>query len=238
MIVLRTLQEGDSLPSEAELMAYYDVSRPTMREALRVLESERLIKVRRGGRGGAKVQAPRIDVAAKHTGLLLQFRGATLADIYEARLLLEPPLAGMFASRRTEEDLRKMRDLLATEEAAIGRDPGSVAATAARFHQLIVEGAGNETLSVLAGLLQDIVHKHMTAQVLSKAGRPEQEADNRRGYRSHQKLMNFVVAKDSVGAEGFWRSHMENAGEVILREFGPTTVVDLLEDAAGKRTSA
>ena len=58
-IVLGDLGEGDALPNETELMRFYEVSRPTLREALRILETESLISVKRGARGGARVVRPR-----------------------------------------------------------------------------------------------------------------------------------------------------------------------------------
>src|SRR5215207_11088599 len=92
-IVRGELAEGETLPSEQELQARFGVSRPTLREAFRVLESESLITVRRGAHGGARVSAPDSDVAARYAGLILEYRGATLGDIYRAAALIEPPCA-------------------------------------------------------------------------------------------------------------------------------------------------
>src|SRR5829696_8998228 len=100
-IVRGELRENDALPPETELMEMFGVSRPTLREAFRVLESEALISVRRGARGGAVVHAPNIDSAARYAGLVLEYRGTTLADVYEARNALEPPCVALLASQRT-----------------------------------------------------------------------------------------------------------------------------------------
>src|SRR5215207_5471314 len=90
-IVGRVLLEGDALPSEVMLTEEFGVSRPTLREAFRVLEAEGLITVRRGARGGARVHAPNTDVAARYAGLVLEHQGTTLADVYAARVLLQAP---------------------------------------------------------------------------------------------------------------------------------------------------
>src|SRR2546423_7538155 len=108
-IVRAELAEGDALPSEAELMAQFGVSRPTLREAFRVLESEGLITVRRGARGGARVQIPNGDIAARYAGLVLEFRGTTLEDVYDARTIIEPPCAALLARQRTQADLTRLR---------------------------------------------------------------------------------------------------------------------------------
>src|ERR1700716_2870485 len=70
-IVKGELATGEVLPSETELMEFYGISRPTLREALRVLEAERLIIVQRGSHGGARIQAPDGDVAARFAALVL-----------------------------------------------------------------------------------------------------------------------------------------------------------------------
>ena len=93
-IVRGDLHDGDALPPEMELVERYGISRPTLREAFRVLESESLISVRRGARGGARVHAPTPDVAARNAGVVLQYRGTTMADIYLARTVIEVPCAG------------------------------------------------------------------------------------------------------------------------------------------------
>src|SRR2546423_9905179 len=80
-VVRGDLQTGDSLPSETVLMEMFGVSRPTLREAFRILEAESLISVRRGARGGAPGGAPGIPVAARYVGLPLPMSRAATADV-------------------------------------------------------------------------------------------------------------------------------------------------------------
>src|SRR4051794_16093662 len=98
-IIRREISEGEMLPSEAELMKEFGVSRPTLREALRLLESESLISIRRGARGGAQVCLPEVAVAARYMGDLLQARSVTLVDVYDARTMIEPQAARLLAER-------------------------------------------------------------------------------------------------------------------------------------------
>ena len=88
-IVRGDLTPGETLPPEHQLMEQYGVSRPTLREAFRILEAETLINVRRGVRGGARVLAPDASVAARTIGVLLQMQGTTIDDVYEARMISE-----------------------------------------------------------------------------------------------------------------------------------------------------
>src|ERR1700687_1458657 len=89
MVVDGQLKDGDFLPHETELMAHFHVSRPTLREAVRVLESERLVEVRRGSRTGARVRVPGPEIVARPAGLLLELSGTTLADVMTARIAIE-----------------------------------------------------------------------------------------------------------------------------------------------------
>ena len=155
-IVRGELKEGDALPSESELLERFHVSRPTLREAFRVLESESLITVRRGAHGGARVQVPNIDVAARYAGFILEHRGTTLDDVYQARILIEPPVVGMLALERTEADVARLRAALEEHDAA-GDDPRRAIRTHTAFHALLVELTGNQTLRVLTGMIQHII---------------------------------------------------------------------------------
>jgi DNA-binding FadR family transcriptional regulator len=76
------------------------VSRPTLREAFRILEAESLLTVRGGARGGAQVVTPDLSVAARHVGSLPQVSGTTIGEVYGARLAIEPTAARTLALRR------------------------------------------------------------------------------------------------------------------------------------------
>src|SRR4051812_9163384 len=104
-IVAGELSGGDALPPEAALMAQFGVSRPTLREAFRVLEAEGLITVRRGAHGGARVRTPNDDAAGRYAGPLLEHRGAALADGYDARNNIEPPGAPLLGRPRARPGL-------------------------------------------------------------------------------------------------------------------------------------
>src|SRR3954452_17953247 len=137
-IVRGELKEGDALPPEGALMEHFGVSRPTLREAFRVLESEALISVRRGARGGARVHAPDGDVAARYAGLVLQVRGATLADVYAARKAIELAALEAPKHRRSDAGLKPLLANLDEWKRAEG-DPTRVVVLQNRIHLLLVE---------------------------------------------------------------------------------------------------
>jgi len=227
-IIRRELVEGDALPPEAELMERFGVSRPTLREAFRVLESESLITVRRGSRGGARVHAPDIRVAARYAGLLLQARGTTLDDVFAARVIVEPAAARLIAERRDHDARSALRAALAAEEAVVD-DAMRFALASSRFHETLLEHAGNATIAVLTGMLYEIFETATSTVVATAAAAQDQPAENRRAVRAHRKLLAFVEANDASAAEDYWRKHMDIVRQRYRRVYGTKTVVELLQ---------
>lgn len=231
-IVRGELAEGDCLPSEVELMRQFDVSRPTLREAFRILETESLIELRRGARG-ARITAPSVEVAARYVGLLMQTSGTTVSDVYEARSLLEPVAAGLLANRRTAQDLADLSACADDLENLIGsgQPPADVAAWTRRsqgFHDLVMERAGNKTLALQSLVLREVVDTHL----LLASRQPGMVALPASGFvrvvRSYRKLIRLVEARDAAGAEAHWRNHMDVAARSLLPDqLKSATVLDI-----------
>jgi DNA-binding FadR family transcriptional regulator len=226
-IVRGELAEGDALPSEAALMAEFAVSRPTLREAFRVLESESLISIRRGARGGARVQVPNGNVAASYAGLVLEYRSTALQDVYDARTYIEAPCAALLAQRRTEQDLVRLKEAVAQAERLMD-DPQAFIRAHMEFHALVVELAGNETLAVLNGMVRHIIELANWSHVDLDAGSPDNVRANKRGFRAHVRLVELVAAGQAAEAEALWRLHLQEAENYLLLNKSMTTVLDLL----------
>jgi GntR family transcriptional regulator, transcriptional repressor for pyruvate dehydrogenase complex len=99
------LVEGTSLPAERELVKQTQMSRATVREALRILEVQNLVRVRAGRAGGAFVQRPTTKSMASSVTMLIRGQRIKLADLMETREALEPFCAELAARKHTEEDL-------------------------------------------------------------------------------------------------------------------------------------
>jgi DNA-binding FadR family transcriptional regulator len=219
------LSEGDSLGREPDLVERFGVSRPSLREALRILEAEGLITVVRGVRGGIVVHEPDERLTARTAALVLAARNVSLADVFEARTLLEPVAAKSLAGQRgRRSSVAELRQLIDEEIAAID-EPARFATANAAFHERLVALAGNQTLSIVAEMLTEIVTRAVTAVSSSPAA--GSGTTRRRGIRSQQRLLELIESGDGAGAEEHWRSHMAVVGKVMLGQEA-SSVVDLL----------
>jgi DNA-binding FadR family transcriptional regulator len=226
MIVSGKLSEGDSLGHEPDLVERFGVSRPSLREALRILEAEGLISVVRGVLGGVVVHEPDRRMTARTAALVLQARNVSLADVYEARSLLEPAAVRVVASLRSRRaTVSELRRLIGDETRAIA-DPDAFGRANARFHERLVARAGNRTLAIVAEMLDEIVARAVTAAA-RKGSAPDSEATRRRGIRSQERLVSLIEAGKASEAEAHWRAHMAVVRRVLLGQRA-ATVIDLM----------
>jgi GntR family transcriptional regulator, transcriptional repressor for pyruvate dehydrogenase complex len=107
-ILTGELAEGDPLPAERELVKQAQMSRATVREALRMLEVQNLIRIKAGRTGGAFVQLPTTKSMANSVSMLIRGRRIKLVDLMETREALEPFCAQLAARNRTDEDLAEL----------------------------------------------------------------------------------------------------------------------------------
>ncbi len=222
------LRAGDGLPGEAELMQRFGVSRPTLREALRILEAQSLITVARGARGGARVQLPDGRLAAQHVALLLQVQGATLADVYEARMLIEPGAARLAAERAPKHAAAALRRLIKEEERAF-EDPDGFSRAAIGFQERLVEVSGNRTLALLIGLLHELVEMQRRAGVARNVRYPERVTIRRRVIAAHRALVDLIAAGEGAQAAEHWRRFLSGVAEIVLGHNAARRLVTLAE---------
>ncbi|MBB2993159.1 DNA-binding FadR family transcriptional regulator [Mycolicibacterium iranicum] len=225
MVVEGQLEDGDFLPNEAELMAHFGVSRPTLREAVRVLESERLVEVRRGSRTGARVRVPGPEVVARPAGLLLELSGATIADLLTAKSGIEPMAARLLAESGSDAAFDELETML-EELVADGYQSVRLAEATGAFHLRVVQLSGNATLAIVAGMLHEITVRH-TAFVFNER-RPVSKADYEKLMRSYRKLMQYLRAGDAAGAEAHWRKHLDTSRELLLTGLESVPVRDVM----------
>ncbi|WP_068049857.1 FadR/GntR family transcriptional regulator [Nocardia speluncae] len=157
------LAEGDVLPKEAEMRDQYPVNVQSLREAMRILEAEGLLRVRRGNRGGAVVHRPTPGNVAYSLSMVLAMSDTDITDVGRALHEVEPMCAALCAERddRAETVVPVLREL---HEKSLRELDDLVAATALsrRFHESVVQLCGNRSLIVLAGALEALWSSHVT----------------------------------------------------------------------------
>ncbi len=203
------LRAGDRLPTEEQFADMLGVARTTLREALRILEFQGLIRIKRGRGGGATITAPDLEGIAGPLAVILQLRGTLVTDLDEARRLIEPQLAARLAEHHTEDDLAALRTAVsACSAAAEADDREAFGLATARFHETIIKRAGNDTLSALSELLHRIVaDRYLAAAERSNLG------SMRQGVRASWKLVDLITDGEAERALAHWGSHMSLAME-------------------------
>lgn len=205
---------GDRLPSEAELIAQFGMAKGTIREAIRILEAQGLVKSRTGPGGGLFVHQVSEERATALLGNYFYFEDLTIDDVYQIRMVLEPELAASLAGKLSESQLRALEDVM-TSYAAPARSPQEEREQhieSLRFHALLAEMSGNPLLRFLirfiANMLADItVSRKLYAQ-------PNQELWAT-GLDYQSRLIGALRSGDSAAARAILSEHMQNAHRLM-----------------------
>ena len=215
-VVARGLRAGDRLPSEPELIERFGMAKGTIREAMRILEAQGLIKTRTGPGGGSFVHEVSMERARALLGNYFYFKNLTIADIYQLRRVLEPELAASLAGRLPDAVLAELEDNIAHYDA-----PAETAAeereqhiNSLRFHALLARQSENDLLAFMidfmARMLSDLtVYRKLYAT-------PNLELWSRgRDYQA--RLVAALRAGDSEAARRIMASHMDTA-QALMQE--------------------
>lgn len=219
-IVAGELVEGQALPPEEELTVQFGVARTTLREALRVLESQGLIAIRRGRGGGPVVTHPDLGPVSTALSTSLQLQGVTVGDLDAARRLIETEVAGRLAREHDDVDLVALQIAVDRAAGAAERnDSRAFGLAAAGVHAALVERSGNRTLTTLSTLLDRMVRAYYTLN---------DDIDQRlmrRAVRGYNKLLDLIRAGDAEGAEAHWEASMRYTVSIRDPDL-PVTVLD------------
>ncbi len=151
------VKPGESFATEAQLLEQFDVSRPTLREGIRILEAQGVLEQRPGPRGGLVIRRPSIDMLAHSVSIYLRFNDVPFAAVLKAREVIEPALAAEAAERGTDDDFR---DMAASIErmAALGDDQAAFVAENRVFHGIVARASGNKVLETFWGTISLLAH--------------------------------------------------------------------------------
>jgi GntR family transcriptional repressor for pyruvate dehydrogenase complex len=202
---------GDQLPSERELADTFKVSRTSVREALRALESQGLV-VSRTGTGNFVADLPVESLIGPLARLLIDEKKA-LADVFEMRKLIEPHIAALAAERATPNDIAQLKKIVAKQSAAVSRGETGVEADA-ELHFSIGRATRNQALQKLvAGLME----------MLSRSREESLQTDERRASSidAHRRIIAAIEKHDKARARSEMLRHIQQVEENVLSSRRP-----------------
>lgn len=225
--ILHSDESDAPLPRQDDLIREYGVSGPSLREALRILEAEGLITVRRGKFGGAYVHKPSWSSAAFAVALSMQGQAVTLADLAESLLTLEPVCVAACAQRkdRHEQIVPALKANLEETERLIGAGE-RYSASARAFHDIMVSGAPNQSMRLLVRTLVAIwsIQEETWAAAVNATHQYPDEASQRQSHRTHAAMLKLVEAGDADGVSKLAAKHLRAVQAIILERFGGEVV--------------
>jgi GntR family transcriptional repressor for pyruvate dehydrogenase complex len=207
---------GDRLPHEAELAEQFRVSRPTMREAIRVLEYSGLVEVRRGRTGGLFVGAGGIPQVVSALRAFLLFDRSSLRDLFHSREVLEVELARLAATRATAADREAMLSAIRQMESASAAEAVVSANTA--FHLAVADAAGNTVLRAMMQAMTQLLNE------LVRHG-PDDHATIALKLQGHRETYDAIVTTDPDAAAEAMRDHIRAFQRVHCDGADPASLV-------------
>jgi GntR family transcriptional regulator, transcriptional repressor for pyruvate dehydrogenase complex len=212
LIMRGELARGQRLPGEAALAGEFGVSRGTVREALRLLAAQNLIRTAKGAGGGSFVTLPTADhvseVLQANIRLLSESREVSAEDMLEARELLEAFAARLAARRRGEADLERLRACIIDDPLDLGTERQHAQNTG--FHTALLEASGNTLLAIAAQPVFGILQTNMRRREIEHGTLARVNED-------HRGILAAVEKGDANAAEQQMREHLAMLRETYVR---------------------
>ncbi len=206
MISEGRLKSGDRLPPERDLAEKFVVSRTSVREALRALESLGLIEIRPGE--GTFVREVSVEALIAPLALVMTSQREAIHELFEARRLLEPALAALAASRATPEEIQEMERILEAQAKEVAAGHTGFAQDA-QFHAAIGAAAHNRAITRIAHAIMDLLTQSRE-ESLNTPGRPT------RSHEDHRRVLAAVAARDERLARQAMLDHIEAVEVLVL----------------------
>lgn len=201
-ILGRGLQPGDPLPSEAQIIAEHGFSRGTVREALRLLEVDGLIEIRRGPKGGVRVRHPEVSQIGRSLAVLLTLTETSTRAVLEFRKLVEPAAAAGAARSASRAQCQVLVDI--AEDGAGQRSLGR----SIEFHEAVGACSGNRLLEVAVNGLGVELAWHTPGEPLS-------ESDIAGTHDAHRSIARAIAAGNEQRAARLMLGHIEEFERVL-----------------------
>ena len=205
------LKSGDQLPPERDLAERFMVSRTSVREALRALQSRGLVEIRAGE--GAFVRDISVDKLIEPLALVILPHREAVGELFEARRLLEPGIAALAARRATREELTEMERILAEQAREVARGRTGVAQDSA-LHAAIANSAHNRAITRIVSALMDLLSQSREESLLTP-GRPT------RSHEDHRRVLAAIRRRDEAAAHRAMLDHLIAVESLVTGAHAP-----------------
>jgi GntR family transcriptional repressor for pyruvate dehydrogenase complex len=209
LIDLQKLEPGDKLPPERQLAELLEVSRPSLREALHILQAQGLVHIKHGQ--GTFVQEP---VVAQELRASVMTKTHGLNELFDAREVLEVPASKWAAENATKEDIRQLRATLNQIDTITAIEPidfDQLQALDAKFHLTIVGIAGNRFINQTLNVLQDVMKMSMET-TLRLPGRSDISRNE------HNEILKAIENRNGELASKLTLQHISGARATALAD--------------------
>jgi len=207
-LILKKLQPGDKLPSERELAEMLQVSRSSIRDAIRGLELMGLVEPRQGA--GTIVREVSAESLVNPFANALKHRQELVGELLDFRKMLEPPLAARAATHATPDEISEMEEILQRQEATLSRGEASITEDA-EFHYSVALASGNSVVLKVLDILMDLL-RETRERSLQLKGRPQ------KSLAGHRRILAAIKRHDGEAAKAAMRRHIEDVEEIVLEK--------------------
>ena len=211
-IIDSNLQPGSSFGTETELLEQMNVSRPTLREGLRILESQGVLKLRPGPRGGIIVARPSVHVIAHTVSVYLSLNNIAFVEILKSRMAIEPALVRGAAENGTEAHFEAMEMTIRAMETQ-GCTDQIIYDENRKFHSIIAGASANPVLELFWWTIS-IMASGETANI--------KYSSKNRGFiiKAHRRILNACRGRDADAAEVAMREHLGELDDLLRSRYG------------------
>ncbi len=208
-IRVRGLVASDRLGSESELIGIYDVSRSTLREALRILEAVGVTESRKGFSGGVFIYRADPNNTVEAAARFLEQSNLSFEQVYEMRLALDTFAVELAAGRRSRAHVEALELALVAESKAASGE--AFAAAAGELHNAICQAAGNRLLALYINVLIETT----LFQIVQKRQLHKLMENRTKLVRSHARIIRAIAAEDALAAGRHMRDHRAQVGRLL-----------------------
>lgn len=208
LILDGALKPGDKLPPERELAEKFDVSRSSVRDAIRSLELIGLVEPRQGE--GTVVREVSAESLVNPLTTMLVRKRELVGELLDVRRMIEPPLAARAAAHASPEEIGYLEDILRRQKEKVAQGELSIEEDS-EFHYAIATAAKNSVVLKMLDVLMDLLRE-------SRERSLQVEGRLQKSFLGHRRILRAIQRHDTAAAEAAMHQHLEEIEHLVLKK--------------------